>query len=59
MIVMQMVGIAGIAPEVIAELKKGRARTIEFVTAQNFISAAAVGVGDPVFVSPVPHEALP
>ncbi|HJK78070.1 DUF473 domain-containing protein [Methanocorpusculum vombati] len=55
---MQMVGIAGIAPEVIAELKKGRARTIEFVNAQNVISAAAVSVGDPVFVSTVPHEDL-
>ena len=55
---MQMVGIAGIAPEVIAELKKGRARTIEFINAQNVISAAAVSVGDPVFVSTVPHEDL-
>lgn len=53
-----MVGIAGIAPEVIAELKKGRARTIEFINAQNVILAAAVSVGDPVFVSTVPHEAL-
>lgn len=58
MIAMQMVGIAGIAPEVIAELKKGRARTIEFINAQNVISAAAVSVGDPVFVSTVPHEDL-
>ena len=41
---MQMVGIAGIAPEVIGELKKGRARTVEFVNAQNVIS--------------VPHEDL-
>ncbi|MCQ2356093.1 MAG: DUF473 domain-containing protein [Methanocorpusculum sp.] len=53
-----MVGITGIAPEVIAELKKGQARTIEFINAQNVISAAAVSVGDPVFVSTVPHEDL-
>ena len=53
---MQMIGIAGIAPEVIAELKKGRARTIEFINAQNVVSAAAVSVGDPVFISTVPHE---
>ena len=55
---MQMIGIAGIAPEVIAELKKGRARTIEFINAQNVVSAAAVSVGDPVFISTVPHEDL-
>lgn len=55
---MQMIGIAGIAPEVIAELKKERERTIEFINAQNVISAAAVSVGDPVFVSTVPHEDL-
>lgn len=58
MIAMQMVGIAGIAPEVIAELKKERERTIEFINAQNVISVAAVSVGDPVFVSTVPHEDL-
>lgn len=55
---MQMIGIAGIAPEVIAELKKERERTIEFINAQNVISVAAVSVGDPVFVSTVPHEDL-
>jgi len=55
---MQIVGIAGIAPEIIAELKKGRARTVEFINAQNVISAAAVSVGDPVFISTVPHEDL-
>ena len=58
MIMMQMVGIAGIAPEFIGELKKGRARTVEFVNAQNVISAASVSVGDPIFVSTVPHEDL-
>ncbi|MCZ9311888.1 MAG: DUF473 domain-containing protein [Methanocorpusculum sp.] len=58
MIAMQMVGIAGIAPEVIAELKKGRARTIEFINAQNVISASTVSVGDPIFISTVPHEDL-
>lgn len=53
-----MVGIAGISQEMIAELKKGRARTVEFVNAQNVVSAASVNVGDPVFVSTVPHEDL-
>jgi hypothetical protein len=55
---MRIVGIAGITPEVIVELKKGRARTVEFINAQNVISAAAVNVDDPIFVSTVSHEDL-
>lgn len=58
MTAIQMIGIAGIAPEVIAELKKGRARTIEFINAQNVISAASVSVGDSIFISTIPHEDL-
>jgi hypothetical protein len=53
-----MVGIAGIAPEVVVELKKGRARTVEFVNAQNVVSAVSVNIDDPIFVSTIPHEDL-
>jgi hypothetical protein len=55
---MQMVGFAGIAPEVIIELKKGRTRTLEFINAQNVISAVSVNVDDLIFVSTISHEDL-
>ncbi|MDV0444288.1 DUF473 domain-containing protein [Methanorbis rubei] len=55
---MQLIGLAGISPEVIVELKKGRPRTVEFVSAQNVVSASAVKVGDPVFISSVPQDDL-
>ncbi len=55
---MQLIGLAGISPEVIAELKKGRPRTVEFVSAQNVVSASSVHVGDAVFLSSVPQDDL-
>ncbi|MDR3102460.1 MAG: DUF473 domain-containing protein [Methanocalculaceae archaeon] len=53
---MQMVGIVGLSPEMIAESKKDRPRTVEFVSTQNVVSADAVKIGDPVFILTVPHE---
>ncbi len=55
---MQVIGITGIMPEILAELKQGKPRTLEFVSAQNVVSAAAVSVGETVFISAVPQEDL-
>ena len=55
---MQVIGITGIVPEILTELKQGKPRTLEFVSAQNVVSAAAVSVGETVFVSAVPQEDL-
>lgn len=55
---MQVIGITGIVPEILAELKLGKPRTLEFVSAQNVVSAAAVPVGETVFISTVPQEDL-
>lgn len=55
---MQIICIAGISPDVITELKKGRPRTVEFVSAQNVVCAAALSPGDPVYITSVPQEDL-
>jgi hypothetical protein len=53
---MNITGITGIAPEIIAELKKGQPRTLELITAQNVVSAATVSVSDRIFITSVPQE---
>lgn len=55
---MQVIGITGIIPEIITELKRGNPRTLEFVSAQNVVSTSSVRVGDTVFISSVPQEDL-
>lgn len=55
---MKIIGITGISPEIISELKKGKPRTLEFVTAQNVVSAAGVSIGDSVFVTATALEDL-
>lgn len=55
---MQIICIAGISPDVITELKKCRPRTVEFVSAQNVVSASALSPGDSVYITSVPQDDL-
>jgi Uncharacterized conserved protein len=55
---MMVAALTGISPQVIADLKLGRPRTIELQSAHNIITLSEVQPGDPIFLTSVAPEDL-
>jgi len=53
---MKCAAITGISPTVIAELKKGRPRTLELLSAHNIISLTGVAPGDCIFMTEIDQD---
>jgi hypothetical protein len=50
---MKCAALTGISPAVVAELKKGKARTLELQSAHNIITLTDIEPGDCLFMTPV------
>lgn len=55
---MMVAALTGISPQVIADLKHGKPRTIELQSAHNIITLAEVQPGDPLFLTSIAPEDL-
>ncbi|MCT8336915.1 DUF473 domain-containing protein [Methanoculleus sp. Afa-1] len=55
---MKHAALTGISPAVIAELKNGRARTLELTSAHNIITLTEAAPGECIFVTSVNEEDL-
>jgi len=55
---MMVAALTGISPQVIADLKLGRPRTIELQSAHNIITLSEVQPGDPIFLTSIAPEDL-
>jgi hypothetical protein len=55
---MKCIALTGIAPEVIRELKLGKARTLELQSTHNVVSLTGVNPGESVFMTSIDREDL-
>jgi uncharacterized protein len=55
---MECAALTGISPDLIRELKKGRARTLELQSAHNVVTLGGVTPGNPVFLTSTDMEDL-
>ncbi len=55
---MKCYALTGISPQVMAELREGKARTLELQSTHNVVTLAGINPGDPVFMTSVDLEDL-